>query len=124
MYIRGIKPAKRKEMHIMQKAQFVRKVINLEELKEYKGETFSFIVEKMVELEARAFESFTERLLDDQDFIKGNKELQYIDRDGVWHCIMIKGKGRKDAILVQGEGYDWARYTAYLPSLPVSKIKA
>lgn len=49
----------------MQKAQFVRKVINLEELKEYKGETFSFIVEKVVELEAKEFESFTERLLDD-----------------------------------------------------------
>jgi len=107
----------------MQKAQFVRKAISIEELKEYKGETFSFIVEKVVKLEAKEFESFTERLLDDQDFIKENKELQYIDRDGVWHCIMIKGKGTKDAILVQSEGYDWARYTAYLPSLTISKIK-
>lgn len=30
---------------------------------------------------------------------------------------MIKGKGRKDVILVQCEQYDWGRYLAYLPSL-------
>jgi len=37
-----------------------------------------------------------------------------IDKNGVRHCILVKVSGENDGILVESEGYEYARYAAYL----------
>ena len=46
-------------------------------------------IEKVVTLQINEFRKFEDRLLDNYDFITENKELMYIDEDGVWHAILI-----------------------------------
>jgi hypothetical protein len=71
-------------------------------------------IEKVVTLQINEFRKFEDRLLDNYDFITENKELMYIDEDGVWHAILITAKEVDYGIVVQSEGYDYARYAAYI----------
>jgi len=71
-------------------------------------------IEKVVTLQINEFRKFEDRLLDNYDFITENKELMYIDEDGVWHAILITAKEVDYGILVESEGYDYARYAAYI----------
>ena len=71
-------------------------------------------IEKVVTLQINEFRKFEDRLLDNYDFIAENKELMYIDEDGVWHAILITAKEVDYGILVESEGYDYARYAAYI----------
>ena len=71
-------------------------------------------IEKVVTLQINQFRKFEDRLLDNYDFIAENKELMYIDEDDVWHAILITAKEVDYGILVESEGYDYARYAAYI----------
>jgi len=71
-------------------------------------------IEKVVTLQINEFRKFEDRLLDNYDFITENKELMYIDENGVWHAILITAKEVDYGILVESEGYDYARYAAYI----------
>jgi hypothetical protein len=31
--------------------------------------------------------------------------------EGVWHCILVKSKTSDIGLLIESEGYDYARYT-------------
>ena len=69
-------------------------------------------IEKEITLSETEYETFINNLNDDYAFIAKNKELMYTDKDGVWHCILVRSKENPHMILVQSEGYDYARYTA------------
>ena len=73
-----------------------------------------FIIEKTVMVTKKQFDKFLDDLLADNKYIDENKELMYIDSNEVWHCIFITTKDSDFGILVQSEGYGWARYSAYL----------
>lgn len=57
----------------MKKAKFFRKMIDLNELKEFTEreteEGNEFKIFKVIELSSREYRNFTERLLEDRDFI-------------------------------------------------------
>jgi hypothetical protein len=36
-----------------------------------------------------------------------------VDTEGTWHCTLIKEEGKNEGILVESEGYEYARYSAY-----------
>ncbi len=76
--------------------------------------TDEFLVKKIVTLEIEEFRKFENRLLDNYDFIKENKEHMFIDENGVWNAILVTAKEIDYGILVQSEGYDYARYTAFI----------
>lgn len=71
-------------------------------------------IEKVVTLQINEFRKFEDRLLDNYNFIAENKELMYIDENDVWHAILITAKEVDYGILVESEGYDYARYAAYI----------
>ena len=73
-----------------------------------------FKVEKVINLEINEFRKFEDRLLDDYDFIKENKELMYVDSNGVWHAILVTANEVDYGILVEAEAYGYARYSAYI----------
>jgi len=101
----------------MATAIFRRKAVDISELKTRSDLTRygnQYVIEKVVELEQAEYDEFANNLLDDRDFIEENKDLMFVDTNDVWHCILVKAKGATDGILVESEGYEYARYTAYL----------
>ncbi len=97
------------------RAHFARKACTVEELKVAIGRSAGneYTIEATVELEKKEYEYFTNNLLRDFDFIACHKDKMKVDSDKIWHCILITSKGAKDGILVESEGYHYARYAAY-----------
>ena len=69
----------------------------------------------IVELSNAEFYDFQFNPLADHDFIK---EHLHDLKTGEFHaipCMLVLGEGVDDGILVDPQGYDYARYTAYIP---------
>ncbi|MFA5474444.1 MAG: DUF6329 domain-containing protein [Acholeplasmataceae bacterium] len=73
-----------------------------------------YTIEKVVELSISKFNKFLDDMLADYDFIKENKDLMYVDKDNIWHAIYVTAKDVDYGILIQSEGYGYARYSAFL----------
>lgn len=84
--------------------------------KEYDHEAKPCVVEKIVELPADEFDRYTKKLLDSQPFIAQYADLMCVDRDGLYHCVLVLGEDHNDGILVESEGADYARYSAFVPN--------
>lgn len=76
-----------------------------------------FIIEKVVRLSREEFEDLIKNPLNDRYYIKQNKDKMYEDKDGFWHCIYVIAHGYDYGILIESEGSDYPRYTAYLPKV-------
>lgn len=71
-----------------------------------------FEVAKVIELGRDDFHHFWNNLLEDQEFIKRDKHLLNHAANGV---LLVLGEGYEDGVLVDPQGYDYARYSALLP---------
>lgn len=70
----------------------------------------------IVEISESEYASLYQGMLVDKDYIAERKGLmQYDYQNGVECCILILGEGQSDGILVQSEGYNYARYAAFIP---------
>lgn len=76
-----------------------------------------FVIEKTVRIPDEDFERMLRRPMDGQPFIAENIDLMYQDDDDVFHCILVTGENRTDGILVESEGYGYARYASYIPEI-------
>lgn len=74
-----------------------------------------FIVEKTIVLESEVFEGFIRDPLNDYDFIKEYLDLMYCDKEGIFHCLLVTSDIHDFGILVESEGYHYARYAAFIP---------
>ena len=73
-----------------------------------------FRVTKVEELTQQQFHYFSQHLLEDTLFLIRDRDLMGWDQDGV-RCVLVTSQEQKDGILVNTEGYDYARYAAHLP---------
>ena len=80
---------------------------------EYEGEACS--VDKVIELPAQRFKQFSRALLADYDFIVENKNAIRHDEDAR-HCLLILDADGTDGFLVDPQGYNYARYSAFVPN--------
>ena len=80
---------------------------------EYEGEACA--VDKIIELPAQRFQQFSRALLADYDFIAENKNDIQHDGDAR-HCLLILDVDGTDGILVDPQGADYARYSAFVPN--------
>ena len=80
---------------------------------EYEGEVCS--VDKVIELPAQRFKQFSRALLADYDFIAENKNAIRHDEDAR-HCLLILDADGTDGFLVDPQGYNYARYSAFVPN--------
>ena len=80
---------------------------------EYEGEPCS--VDKVIELPALRFQQFSHALLADYDFIAENKTALRHDED-TRHCLLILDADGTDGFLVDPQGYNYARYSAFIPN--------
>ena len=80
---------------------------------EYEGEACS--VDKVIELPAQRFKQFSRALLADYDFIAENKNAIRHDEDAR-QCLLILDADGTDGFLVDPQGYNYARYSAFVPN--------
>ena len=85
--------------------------------KAYKEEIVAndeFVVEKVIVLEDDEFNNYLDDLLADKKFIEDNLDLMYVDDEDKWHAILVTSNSVDYGILIQSEGYSYARYSAYV----------
>ena len=101
----------------MDKAWFSRKVVDIDELKNRTGERdkVPFMIEKIIELPDDRFKEVCSDLLDDYDFLEETTDLMYVDKNGVWHVVLVKAENGSEAVIVNAEGYSYFRYSSYIP---------
>ena len=73
-------------------------------------------VAAIVELKHDEFITLNCRPLDYYDFITDNKDKLQYDNSKTRQCIMFLDGDGDDGILVDPQGYDYARYSAYIPN--------
>ena len=99
-------------------AEFVRKPINMKDLKEHYYGSFrcGFEVEKIAELSREQFEKFSGELYGYYRFLYDNRDAMYMDPgDRRMHCILVTTSGYREGILIEAEGYAYPRYAAFMP---------
>ena len=84
--------------------------------KEPEIESVDAVVEKVIRLSGAEFDRFSRNLMRDWDFIRDNRIDSTHDNAGRRRCLLIVGEGRRDGILVDSSGYDYARYSAFMPN--------
>ena len=72
-------------------------------------------VDKVIELPSPWFKQFSHALLADYDFIAENKNAIRHDDDSR-HCLLILDAEGTDGFLVDPQGYNYARYSAFVPN--------
>ena len=91
-------------------------VINLPCL-ERKAESFTaheYIVEKALPVSNYRFRQITENPMKDHKEIRDNIDSMYYD--GLqYHCLLIYDKEKGDGLIVESEGYEYARYAQFVP---------
>lgn len=99
-------------------AEFVRKPINMKDLKEHYYGSFrcGFEVEKIAELSREQFEKFSSELYGYYRFLYDNRDAMYMDPgDRRMHYILVTTSGYREGILIEAEGYAYPRYAAFVP---------
>lgn len=79
-----------------------------------KPQAVEVVIEKTITLKKDEFQKFADNLLDDSEIVKENVDLMRVDENDVWHCIKVTTRDLPYSILVESEGYDYARYTAII----------
>lgn len=77
----------------------------------------SFAVEKIVLLPDTDYTAFCAGgLIQDQAFLAENRDSMWFNpAEECWHCLLVKSEASRDGILVEAEGFSYARYAAYIP---------
>ena len=100
------------------KAQFVSKFPNARLLRNYldkhRVKEREYIVERCIMLNRDDFIYLREHLLEDNINITKHKKDMYVDDNGVWHVIMFCNIASDIMLLVNSEGFDYARYVALI----------
>jgi hypothetical protein len=94
---------------------FFYKASHAQELMEEKSmQPIRVEVVKVVQLSAQQFRHFSGNLLQDMPFISANKGLAGRNKE-VTRCLLVTTRGNRDGILVDSQGANYARYSAYVP---------
>ncbi|WP_088187921.1 DUF6329 domain-containing protein [Desulfosporosinus sp. FKA] len=73
------------------------------------------VIEKIVELPEAEYKYFKSAPLRDMPFIAENTDLMHRDENGVFHCLLVLGEESSDGILIESEGYNYARFSSFMP---------
>lgn len=83
--------------------------------KESELRTKSCVVEKAIAVSHGEFEYLKSHPLRDNDLIAENAEMMYCDCDDIYHCLLIYDRENGDGLLIESEGFSYARYAQYIP---------
>lgn len=76
-----------------------------------------FLVEEVIVLTDNQYEQFKKNgFLHDQRILAEHCDKMWFDMEKeLWRCLLIKSENSKEGILVESEGFYYARYAAYIP---------
>ena len=69
-------------------------------------------VVKVIELTQEQYRHFSSHLLEDMPFIAANRGLSRRNHNDVPRCLLVTTRDIKGGLLVDCQGYDYARYAA------------
>lgn len=111
---------------MIEQAVFMRKASTLKELKQwtekYSKDKSYFIISKYIELSNKDFKDFCKDFLVHRDFIIENSKHMGFEND-TFYCLLIYNKESNDGILVENEGYGYARYTAIVDMSKMNEVQ-
>lgn len=94
-------------------SHFCRKPRNVRDLRDVGADRPICVrVVKVIELTQEQYQHFCTHMLEDMPFIKANRTLTDRDANGVNHCLLVTARNTQGGILVDCQGYDYARYAA------------
>ena len=100
------------------KARFVCKIPNARLVRNAidrnEGRLHEYIIERTIYLPKEKFIHFRSHLLEDNDAIMAYKNEMYVDDNKVWHVLMFCSMIADIMILVNSEGFNYARYTSII----------
>ena len=74
------------------------------------------VIETVIRLLKEEYEQFLSSPCDSYEFIEKNSKSMLMDeKNGVFYCMLVTGEGYRDGVLVEAEGYPYARYASYVP---------
>jgi len=79
--------------------------------------TQNCMIEGIELMNGSEFKEFRNNLLEDRDFIIERKEEMYRDSMGQIHGLLALDMEGGDGILIDSQGHDYARYTAFMPNI-------
>ncbi len=102
---------------MMSKARFVRKAVDIGDLS-YQLErenikAYPYVIEKKIELDRREWQYLCQDFIGYKQYIDDNQQYMYYDDKG-YHCLLVTTKGVDFGILIESEGYKYARYTSVI----------
>lgn len=109
---------------MVDKAVFIRKNKDLAQLRQltengiYKKS--KYVITKYIELNDDDFELFCNDFYEHQEFIIENLTNMSFEND-TFLCLLVYNKNSNEGILVESEGYSYARYTALINMSEVAK---
>ncbi len=75
-----------------------------------------FQVERIILLTPDAYQDFSQNLMEDHFILFENTDKMWYEPDTrCWHCVLVTSPDVPDGILVESEGFAYARYTAFVP---------
>lgn len=73
------------------------------------------VVEKWIPISHWSFEQIKQDPLHDLEAVKAYRDIMFCDNEAN-HCIMLLDDCGSDGILVESEGYDYPRYSCFVPN--------
>lgn len=85
----------------------------------------SFQVEQETILTDEQYRSFLKNgFMNDQPFLFGSRDKMWFDPGKLcWHCVLVRGENSKDGVLIETEGYNYARYAAFIPDCEKLRLR-
>lgn len=112
-------PLAGEEAHIIEKqttARFFRKPTHVTDLQDDTAiiQPAPFQIVREVILPEAQYRRFRANLLANTPFITTRTDLTGYDENTGFRCLLVTSRKRRDGILVDSEGYGYARYAAYV----------
>ena len=98
----------------MNKVKFNRKPYSLGEVLEpqFPTDNLAYNIVATIELSDEEYDQFTSNFYNDQEFIIAHNKQMHVDRNEIANVICVIAPNREWALLINSEGYDYARYVA------------
>ena len=78
---------------------------------------------KVILLSQEQYQHFISHIWEDMPFFSDNKRLTDCDSTGINHCLLVTTRTIRGGILVDCQGYNYARYAANLPDKSVLDLR-
>lgn len=72
------------------------------------------LIDRVITVPQAEFDSLVRHPMNSNSHIAEHTAAMFQDEKGM-HCLLVLGEDSPDGLVIEAEGYDYARYAAYLP---------